>query len=137
MKERTLLEKSIKPTEETLKEAIQGCYKYYELLVKMTEQFDTKWTFHKGWLKKFFDKKKALFYILPHAGSFTVGMTIRQNEKELMLMDENLSYVHDKLKESEKYNEGYAIDFAIENEKSFKGCEIFISKLIEIRTKKK
>lgn len=135
MSKRALIDKSIEPTDEAVKDALQGCYGYYRSLSEVAKQFDTKWTFHKGWLQKFFDRKKALFYFTPHEGSFNISMTIRENEKDQFLADESLSSFHDQLEGSEKYLEGYAVIFEIDSEGSYRECETFINALINVRKK--
>lgn len=136
MEGRALIEKSILPTDAILEEVLKASHKYYKSLMNTTEKFDNKWSYYKGWSQKVFDRKKALFYIIPYYGSFIVSMTIRENEKEKFMMNTILSYVHEQLKESEKYVEGYVVNFTVDDDESFEKCEKFIHELIEERLRK-
>ena len=100
MKERALIEKSIEPTQENMKSALNNSYKYYDLVLNKTSNYENKWTFHKGWLQKIYDKKKALIYVVPHEDSFMVSAGIRENEREEMLKRLELSFIFDKLDEN-------------------------------------
>lgn len=136
MQDRALTEKSTLPTEAALEVVLKDAFKYYKSLIKMTEEYDNKWSFYKNWSQKIFDKKKALFYIAPYYGSLIVSMAIREEEREALMMNKMLSYAHDQLKESEKYNEGYALQFIVVEDKSFEECEMFIHELMRERNRK-
>ncbi|WP_394701213.1 DUF3788 family protein [uncultured Methanolobus sp.] len=38
--------------------------------------YETKWTYYKGWSLKVYDKKKALFYLVPYFDVFHVNIAI-------------------------------------------------------------
>lgn len=73
---------------------------------------------------------------VPHYGSFIVSMAVREDEKEAFMMNTMLPSAHDKLKESERYYEGYAVKFIVDDENSSEECEKFIHELMEERIRK-
>jgi hypothetical protein len=133
MNQRALLEKAIQPTNEMLEDALKCTYKYYMLLIKLTGDFDKKWTFYKGWSLKIFDKKKALLYMVPHDDGFIISMAIREKEKEALLENPKLVFAHNQLNKSEKIMEGYVIQFEVEQDESAQNCFEFVEALIGMR----
>ncbi|PKM66086.1 MAG: hypothetical protein CVU95_12180 [Firmicutes bacterium HGW-Firmicutes-2] len=133
MNQRALLEKALQPTDEMLEDALGRTYKYYTVLIKLTGDFDKKWTFYKGWSLKIFDKKKALLYMVPHEDGFIVSMAIREKEKETLLENPKLDFAHNQLNESEKIMEGYVIQFEVEQDESAQKCFEFVEALIGMR----
>ncbi len=133
LKEKVFIDKSKMPTKELLEKNLGICYQYYDDLTSLAKKFEIKWTFYKGWSLKFFSKNKALFYGIPHHNSFTLSMAIRENEKQKMLEDGNLNFIHPQLRDSKKFREGYAIQITIENEQTAKLGIIFIKELITMR----
>ena len=121
------------PTEESLKIALSDVHPSYLDLMNTCSAFDTKWTFYKGWMLKVFDKKKALFYVIPLDNAMQVNLTIRQKEKEAFLEDSDLEYLHEAISESEKFSEGFALRFTVENMDSYNKLKTFILKLITHR----
>ena len=92
-----------------------------------------KRTYDKAWYLKVYRKNKALFYLAPYFGSFTLNMAIREKEREEFLKDESLSELSDIIENAKKYNEGYAIQLDVYDESSFNICNRFITKLISKR----
>ena len=133
MEGRALIEKSVFPKEEVLKEVLKDSYRYYVSLTKYIGKYENKWMFYKGWSQKFFDKKKALFYLAPYFNYFVVSMAIRENEKEELLKDMKLAFAHEKLKESQKYIEGYSVKFIINDDKSYQEYEKFLGAILLLR----
>ncbi len=61
------LEKANKPAEQTLPLALGDAYVFYTRAVELASAFSQAWTFSKssGWMLKVYDRKKALFYLIP------------------------------------------------------------------------
>ena len=83
---------------------------------------------------KLYDRKKALFYLIPLNVSFKISLTLRENERQAFLLDNELKMLHDKISLSKKYVEGFALQFEITNKNEFRSLELLIRKLIELRT---
>lgn len=135
MEKRPFAEKSLQPTEVFLKNILGGVYKLYNDLDRLTFQFEKDWNFSKssGWMRKVHDGKKVLYYFIPLNDSFVISLTLREQEKMEFLSDDDLSELHDQLKNAKKYSEGYAMQFSIKNREPFLLVFTFIEKLIEKR----
>jgi hypothetical protein len=135
MAERPFPDKSNKPTEQTIQAALGGTYTYYQKIVRLASSFLQEWTFTKssGWMLKLYDRKKALFYLIPLKNGFKLSLTIRDDERDAFLRDSELATIHEKISSSKKYTEGFALQFDITNKGEFQALELFIQKLIAIR----
>jgi predicted transposase YbfD/YdcC len=135
MEERPFIEKSIKPTDQTIQATLRSTYIYYKNVVDLASSFSQEWTFSNsgGWMLKVYDRKTALFYLIPLNDSLKISLTIRKNEQEAFLRDDELKMLHDKISSSKKYIEGFALQFEIANKNEFQSLELFIRKLIALR----
>ena len=135
MAERPFLDKSNKPTEQTIQAALGSTYIYYKKVIGLASSYLQEWTFTKssGWMLKLYDRKKALFYLIPLKNGFKLSLTIRDDERDAFLRDGELAIMHDKISSSKKYTEGFALQFDIANKSEFQPLELFIQKLIAIR----
>lgn len=135
MNDRPFLDISNKPTELTMQAALGSAYTYYKEIVGLVSLYSQEWTFTKssGWMLKIYDQKKALLYLIPLNDGFKVSLTIRENERETFLHDDELGNMRDKLSSSKKYTEGFALQFDIVNKNEFQPLELFVRKLIAIR----
>ena len=135
MPENPFISKDHEPNDENLKKALSLTYGFYNELMEATREYSTKWSFYKngGWILKVFDKKKALFYVVPNANEFQVSMTIREKEREAFLKDKELKFLANELKDAKKYPEGYGMQLIVSDKKSFSECMLFIGKLINSR----
>jgi hypothetical protein len=135
MEKRPFMDKDAEPEDEKLKQTLEDSYDYYNELMEVTDSFLKDWNFSKssGWMLKVHDKKKALFYVIPFKGEFKISMAIRENERKAFLDDGELSNIHNMLKSSKKYREGYALRFDVKNEENFQILNVLIKKLIDFR----
>ena len=135
MEERPFIENSIKPTDQTIQVALRSTYIYYKNVVDLASSFSQEWTFSNsgGWMLKVYDRKKALFDLIPLNDSFKISLTLRENERQAFLLDDELKMLHDKISSSKKYVEGFALQFEIANKNEFQSLELFIRKLIALR----
>lgn len=135
MSDKPFNEKENKPTEESLEAVIKESFSFYKELKELTAKFKKSWGYTKGggWMEKFHDSKKALFYFIPQENSFRISMAIRPNEREEMLADQNLNKHHSALEGAKKYSEGYHIFFDITDKESYDFCKPFMEKLISFR----
>jgi len=135
MTERPFLDKSNKPTEQTIQATLGSTYIYYKKVVGLASSYLQEWTFTKssGWMLKLYDRKKALFYLIPLKNGFKLSLTIRDEERDAFLCDDELAVMRDKISSFKKYTEGFALQFDIANKREFQSLELFIQKLIAIR----
>ena len=135
MEKRPFMDKEAEPGEEKLKKALKDSYSYYNELMDVSDSFLKDWNFSKssGWMLKVHNKKKALFYVIPLNGEFKISMAIRENERNAFFDDGELSNIHNMLKSSKIYREGYALRFNVKNKENFQILNILIQKLINFR----
>ncbi|MGZ7117451.1 MAG: DUF3788 family protein [Methanobacterium sp.] len=132
---RPFSDKETEPTEEKLKQTLGVSYVYYNELIEIADSFLKDWNFSKGsgWMLKVHDKKKALFYLIPFNDKFKISMAIRENERKAFLEDDELEKIHNLIKSSKEYREGYALRFDVRNADDFGIIELLIKKLIARR----
>ena len=101
------------------------------------KEFQQEWNFSKssGWIQKVSDSRKALFYFIPLYNSYKISLAIRENEREQLLRDETLKFMHRQLLDAKKYSEGYALQFLIRSTGNAEDCNQLISKLTSLRRK--
>jgi hypothetical protein len=135
MNERPFLDKSNKPTEQNIQSALGSMFTNFQKTIGLTNSYSQEWTFTKssGWMLKIYDRKKALFYLIPLKDGFKISLTIREDERKAFLSDDELERMHDKISSSKKYSEGFALQFDIANKNDFQPLELFIGKLIAMR----
>ena len=106
--------------------------------MKNTKTFSKEWNYSKssGWIQKVFDNKKALLYLIPLTNQFIISMTVRENEREILLNDKEIDFHKEQLKQAKKYSEGFAMRFSVSDKESFSSSIIFIMKIIALRKKK-
>ena len=135
MEARPFLGKTPKPENAGIKSVLAGVFPCYCLLMDKTAAFAKEWNHSKsgGWMQKIFDNKKALLYLIPLRGEFLISMTIRENERELLLKDKEIKSYKDELKQAKKYSEGYAMRFSVADAAGFQKTLSFINKMIDLR----
>lgn len=134
MEERLFTDKTIKPTEEAIKLGFGNVYSYYCKINDITVNYSKDWNITStGWILKVWDKKKALFYIIPLNNELKITMTIRENERNIFLGDIEMECYYEILRSAKKYVEGYALQFFISNNIDYERFEALIRKLIEYR----
>jgi len=135
MEERVFLNKSVKPTDRTIRSALAKAFPFYDELMKITGAFSKEWNYSKssGWIQKISDSKKALFYVIPLKGSFKISLTVRENEKDKLLSCQDLLDVYEQLETAKKYVEGYAMQFILKDKESYQKYLGLIKRIMEMR----
>jgi hypothetical protein len=135
MSERPFLKQSNKPTEQTIQSALGSAYDYYQNVLTLADSYSQEWGFTNsgGWMLKVFDKKKALFYLIPLNDGFKISLTIRETEREAFLSDGELKRLHDRISSSKKYSEGFALQFDVVSKKEYQLLETFLRKVKAMR----
>lgn len=135
MDERPFCNKTPNPTNDNLKKVLASTFSSYNQLMESTKAFSKKWNYSKssGWMQKVFDKKKALLYLIPLTNQFLVSLTVRENEIEILLNDNEIDFHKAQLRQARKYSEGYAMCFIVTDKESFSRTILFIQKIIALR----
>jgi hypothetical protein len=137
MEKRIFLDKTAKPTEGLLKDALGKLYADYLKIVDLTYPCSKDWVFTKsgGWILKIFDKKKALLYLIPSKNEIKISLAIRENERDILREKNDLDEsIQSQLETAKKYVEGYALQFYVTGKTDYAVFEKFIRRLIELRT---
>jgi hypothetical protein len=136
MEEKVFLEKKDKPTEKTLAVSLGKAFGFHMKLLEITSQFHKDWVYTKsgGWMLKIHDRKKALLYVIPLKRQLKVSMTLREGERAALLVDEELSGLHDNMVNAKKFVEGLALHFLVDNSSDYRLFEKFIFKVITLRS---
>jgi hypothetical protein len=136
MEDRYFNDKSNKPADITLAEVLKQAYPCYTKINNLVKNYSKDWNFSKtsGWMLKYFDKKKSLFYLIPLKNALKISLSIREKEKELILKEQLLDKkILSKIEDAKKFIEGYAIQIDIIFEKDYEIFESLIKKLIILR----
>jgi len=136
MEERYFTDKSNKPTDIALVTVLKQAYLYYTKINDLAKNCSKDWYFSKsgGWILKYFGKNKSLFYLIPLKNALKVSLTLRENEKELILNEQLLNKILlNKIENAKKFAEGYAIQIVVSLEKDYHIFEELIKKLIGLR----
>jgi Protein of unknown function (DUF3788) len=133
---RPFIEKSRNPTEQSIQAALGSTYAYYQRLVGMVSSYSQEWVFAKssGWMLKVYQRKKALYYLIPLNEGFKVSLAIRETERDAFLRDDELELLRDRLTAAKKNPEGFAMQIDIANEAEFAPLELLIRKLVAVRS---
>ena len=135
MEEKPFRDKLFEPTDYNIKKILSSTFSYCKELIKNTGAFSQQWNYSKssGWILKVYDKKKALFYLIPYEKGFQLSLAIRENERDIFLKDQEIDYLKEELIKAKKYSEGYAMRFMITDKKTFLRSMLFINKIIALR----
>ena len=135
MEERPFSNKASKPTNDNIKKVLASAFSYYNQVMENTKAFSREWNYSKssGWIQKVFDNKKALLYLIPLTNQFLISLTVRENEREILLKDKEIDFHKEQLRQARIYSEGYAMRFSVTNKESFSRTMLFIEKIIILR----
>lgn len=136
MSEKPFADQSHQPDEDTLASVLENTYSFYSDLLGLASGFKKQWNYSKsgGWMLKVYDAGKALLYLIPLNGMFKVSLTLRENERVLLLQNEGVRFAHDAMINSKKYSEGYALQFPVSDTASSQNCAAFIGEIIKLRS---
>lgn len=118
---------------DSLQKVLGNCASNYNDLMVLIKRFETKWTFYKGWSQKVFDKKKALLYITPYYDGYIVSAAIRENERNNLLDNKNMSFIHQVLAATKKVSEGYPLRMEVTDNQLATMCNKVICAIIRFR----
>jgi len=136
MEEKIFLDKTNKPTDENIKTGFGKVYAYFSKINDLTKNYSKDWIFSKssGWMLKYYDKTKALFYLIPLKNELKISLTLRESERETIMKEKSLDKsILTKIGTAKKYVEGYAIQLIISSENDFYNFKELMEIIIELR----
>jgi hypothetical protein len=133
---RTFADGSNPPTEEALAAQLASAWPPMRSVMEMAGSFKRDWSFSNsgGWMLKVHDGQKALWYLTPLWGSFTVSMAVREAEREALMADSKLGGdAREQLESARQFAEGFAIKFDIGDADDLTAVEPFLRALMALR----
>ncbi len=133
---RTYADGTNPPTDEALEARLASAWPPMRSVMEMAGSFKRDWSFSNssGWVLKVHDGQKALWYLTPLLGSFTVSMAIRETERDALLADPAVGDgVHEQLESARKFGEGFALGFDVGDSDDLAAVEPFLRALIALR----
>jgi len=114
---RPFTDKNIRPDISALKKILNDSFHFYEELMSMTSSYKNEWNFsnQSGWMKKISKKSKAFSYLIPLEKSFLISLTLRENEKDVLVKVKELKKLHRNLNDGIFYKEGNAGKIQVNN----------------------
>ncbi len=100
------------PTPANLRRILGGAYRSFQAVDLTAKGFLKEWKDYGrnyGWTYKVWDKRKALLWITPRPGSFIVGMTLREEERDALQGKRISPCMLEQIRTAREYSEGYAI----------------------------
>ncbi|MHC4599463.1 MAG: DUF3788 family protein [Planctomycetota bacterium] len=119
--------KTKKPGGKALKEALGKAHPLYMELMDLCGDFKMEWKFYKssGWILKVFDRKKALFWLVPLKNKVRISFALREEERKAVRKMKIVAHWLEDLKAAKKYPEGYAFRIEVGTKKASKeACRI-------------
>jgi hypothetical protein len=135
MNRRLFTSADVTPTEALLRKQLGSANKYYLAITGKAGAYRKQWHFSRGngWILKFDDMQKALFYLIAFDEGIEISLTVRENERTDFLRNIELEQLHPQLELGTKYAEGYALRFGIENATDCKSVMLFLDELMKVR----
>ncbi len=126
------------PTAANLRKILGSAYRFFLVIDRAAKGFLKEWKDYGrnyGWTYKVWDKRKALLWITPRPGSFIVGMTLREEERDALLGKRISPCMMEQIRGAREYSEGYAIRVEIRTKTDCEHLLPVIRGVISIRKK--
>jgi len=109
------------PKKTAIKAVLGNSFQFYDDLEKIINHCKKEWVFLKGtgWVLFVNNGKKDLFYLIPQSNYFLISLTFSEKERKEFLKDQELQSLHADIEGTSKFSEGYAMQFAINDEEVF------------------
>jgi hypothetical protein len=133
---RTFADGATEPTEADLETQLGQTWSSWKAILQTAAEFKPEWTFSNasGWMLKVHDGQKALMYLIPIRGAFTISMAIRESEHGALLADGALGdAVHEQLEGARQYAEGFALKFEVWAIEDMLTLQPFLHALVKLR----
>jgi hypothetical protein len=135
MEERSFVDRARMPTDEAIKLALPKLYKYYKAIDDWAADCVKEWKFYNrryGWSLKVSWRKKPLYWLIVYKGYFHVGFSIGKEEKEDFLAMDLGEMTKRAIVSAKEFPDGFPIEFAIKDEKSFGEALVLLKKQMEL-----
>ena len=129
--------KPVAPTDTELKQLLGSSFPKYQDLLKLTASLPHEWMFYGpkyGWKIKIFTKAKVLLYLTPKENLFTVGLAVRDTEREVLLKSKLSRQAKDELKSAKRYPEGYPLLFDVRTKNDMTPVNLVVETLMSMRS---
>ena len=125
------------PSDAELKRMLGNSFSEYEDLLSLTASLPHEWMFYGpkyGWKIKIFTKAKVLLYLTPKENLFTVGLAVRDTEREVLLKSKLSKTAKDELKSAKRYPEGYPLHFDVRTKNDMTPVNLVVETLMSMRS---
>lgn len=129
--------KEVFPAKRKLQTVLRDSFSAYEELLSLTEGFTRNWKFYGktiGWQLKIERHGKALLYVTPLSKSFRVGLALREEERETLLISQLAPKKKDELRAAVKYAEGYPLRFEVRTKDDMEVLSPVLDLLLKARS---
>jgi hypothetical protein len=135
MTDNPFADKSSKPTAPKVKKAMGKMAASYADLLKACEDYTQEWKHYGsgGWLLKVFDRKKALFWLVPLEEGMRLSFALRENEKKELLKIRLSKRTAEDLSAAKKYPEGYALRIDVKTKNRYREAKRIVKQIMELR----
>jgi hypothetical protein len=137
MKRRLFMDSDIFPTETLLRKKSSTAMGFYQGIMSTSMKYYKRWQFNhgNGWILRVDDSYNTLYYLAAFEDGIEISLTVRSDERANFMKNQEIRDIHDQLELGTKYQEGYALRFAIESPGECKSVERFLKELMEERSK--
>jgi hypothetical protein len=125
--------KSVKPTNRMLSEVLGESYKYWEAIQNFLEEeygnVIEEWKYYGqkyGWSLKLLQKKRNLFFFIPHEKSFVIGFVFGDKAVSVIEKSKLPKKTIEEIKNAKKYMEGRGLRIEIKSQKEVEIIKILI-----------
>jgi len=127
--------KNIRPDIPVLKKIMNDSFLFYEELMSLTSSYKKEWNFsnQSGWMQKISKKGKALCYLIPLEKSYLISLTLRENERAVLVKVKELKKLHRNLNDGIPYKEGIAVKIQVNDVDSNRLSSLLISNIMKLR----
>lgn len=135
MEERYFVVKAEMPKGEAIKQALAKTYRFYETLDAWAEDCVKEWKYYNrryGWSLKVSWRKKPLYWVVMYRGFFHMGFSIAKNERDDFLALDLEEATRRAITDSKEFPEGFPVEFAVRDEKSFQEAFRLVKKQREL-----
>jgi hypothetical protein len=124
------------PADSEMKTALGSLHPAYAQVIKHIDGYLQEWKFYGakyGWQLKVSNEGKALFYLIPRGGSFSLAFAVREHEKASLQKSKLPAGTRKELASAKKYAEGYALRLHIAKPAGVKTALTVIDLLKKLR----
>jgi hypothetical protein len=128
------IDKSVKPNNVILAEALKTTYKFWEEILKSLYdeygKLEEEWRYYgpkTGWLLKLFYRKRNLFFLIPNKKYFTLAFVFGDKAVDEIENSNLPKSIKDEIKNTVKYAEGRGIRIDVKKQSIIKNVKKLVS----------